>query len=280
MNVELAEERILVLKDRFTLENAETRAWAKRTDAFGAFARIGGLLSKPKDEDFEVIYRERRLQPFWRLSTHTSYTYERKREHRIKVGPEVQSVAINNQIIPATNKEAAVVATELCKEEQRKEWLYDGLTKAQSSGLKSYLEFEANAISPEALNDQTRMGVVVVPPQAKASFLTREVLTQSIPKIEADRILEEKIQVDAIDLYYRPVYAFRYRWQGKEAVVEFDAVTGDARAGGSTFETYMGKLIDKDFLLDAGIEAANMFLPGVNLAKIIVVKGLKIGTKA
>jgi hypothetical protein len=279
MNVELAEERILVLQDRFTLENAEQRAWTKRTDAFGAFAKIGGMLSKPKDEDFEVVYRERRLQPFWRLSTHTSYTYERKREHRLKVGPEVQSISINNQIIPATNKEAAVVVTELCKEEQRKEWLFDGLTKAQSSGLRSYLDFESAVISSEALNEQARSGTVVVPPQAKASFLTREVLTQSIPKIEADRILEEKIQVDAIDLFYRPVYAFRYRWQGKEAVVEFDSVTGDARVGGSTFETYVGKLIDKEFLLDAGIEAANMFLPGVNLAKIIVVKGLKIGAR-
>jgi hypothetical protein len=279
MNVELAEERILVLKDRFTLENAEQRSWAKRTDAFGAFAKIGGMIKQPKDEEFSVVYRERRLQPFWRLSTHTDYTYERKREHRLKCGPEVQSVTLYGATIPATNKEAPIVVTELCREEQRREWLFDGLTKAQSSGLRNYLDFETDVISSEALNDLTRSGTVVVPPQAKASFLTREVLTQSIPKIEADRILEEKIQVDQIDLFYRPVHAFRYRWQGKEAVVEFDAVTGDARAGGSTFETYVGKLIDKEFLLDAGIEAANMFLPGVNLAKIIVVKGLKIGQR-
>ena len=36
-----------------------------------------GLISRPKDEEFEVVYRERRLQPFWRLSTHTRYSYER-----------------------------------------------------------------------------------------------------------------------------------------------------------------------------------------------------------
>ncbi len=279
MNVELAEERILLLADRFTLENAEARAWAKRTDAFGAFARIGGMISKPKDEDFEIVYRERRLQPFWRLSTHTDYTYERRREHRIKVGAEVQSVVLYGQSVPATSKEAAIVVTEMCREESRREWLFDGLTKSQSAGLKSYLEFGADPVSPETLNDHAKNGVVVVPPQAKASFLTREVLTQSIPKIEADRILEEKIQVDAIDLYYRPVHAFRYRWQGKEAVVEFDAVTGDTKVGGSTFETYVGKFIDPAFLIDAGVEAANLFLPGVNLAKIIVVKGLRIAAK-
>jgi len=280
MNVELAEERILLLADRFSIENAEGRAWAKRTEAFGALAKLGGLISKPKDEDYEIVYRERRLQPFWRLSAQTAYTYERKRDHKIKVGHEVQSVALFENSVLAANKEVTFSVTETCKENNRREWFFDGLTKAAAPNLKSYLQYDAAPISVDALNDQTRTGAVVVPPQAKSSALTRDVLSQVMPKIEADKILEEKVQIDAIDLYYRPVYAFRYRWQGKEAVVEFDAVTGDARTGGATFETYVGKYIDPVFLLDIGAEAANMFIPGVNLAKIMVVKGLKLGAKA
>ena len=46
MNVELAEERILLLPDVLGAEQAESRAWAKRTDAFGAFAKLGGLLQQ------------------------------------------------------------------------------------------------------------------------------------------------------------------------------------------------------------------------------------------
>ena len=61
------------------------------------------------------------------------------------------------------------------------------------------------------------------------------------------------MRLDAIDLFYRPVYALRYRWQQKEAVVEVDAVTGETQTGGTTFETYVGKLVDRDFLLDAGL---------------------------
>ena len=38
MNVELAEERILLLPDKLGAAQAEGRAWSKRTDAFGAFA--------------------------------------------------------------------------------------------------------------------------------------------------------------------------------------------------------------------------------------------------
>mgnify|MGYP000727046602 CR=1 FL=1 len=37
---------------------------------------------------------------------------------------------------------------------------------------------------------------------------------------------------------------------------------------------------DRDFLLDAGAEAANMFIPGVNLAKIVIVKSLKLAAKS
>lgn len=284
MNVELAEERILQIADRFTLDNAEGRAWAKRTDAFGAFAKLGGLLSKPKDEDYEVVYRERRLQPFWRLSAFTNHVYERRKEHRLKLGAEVQSVQIEGQTFPVTAREVALSVVESCREESRREWLYDGISKTQQPALKNYLAFDSRQIDAETLNAEAKVGdstcpTVIVPPQARSSSLAREVLVQVVPKIEADRIIEDNVKIDAIDLYYRPVYAFRYRWQGKEAVVEFDAVTGEAKVGGATFENYLGKFIDRDFLLDAGVEAANMFLPGANLAKIVIVKGLKFGAK-
>ena len=280
MNVELAEERILLLPDVLGAEQAEARAWSRRTDAFGAFARLGGLLQKPKDEDFEIVYRELRLQPFWRLSAATTYVYERQREHRLKVGSEVKSVSVGGQSFASTDKQATITVTEWCNESSQKDWLYDAITKKGDLGLNSYLAIASEQVTAEDLNERARAGAVVVPPQAKASMLAREVISRSIRKIEADRIIEEKVHLEAIDLFYRPVYAVRYRWQQKEAVVEVNAVTGETQTGGTTFENYVGKLVDRDFLLDAGVEAANMFIPGVNLAKIIVSKGLKLNAKA
>ena len=280
MNVELAEERILLLPDVLGAEPAEARAWSRRTDAFGAFARLGGLLQKPKDEDFQIVYRELRLQPFWRISAATTYVYERQREHRLKVGSEVKSVSVGGQSFASVDKEATITVTECCKESSQKDWLYDAITRKGDLGLRSYLAISNEPVTAEDLNARARAGAVVVPPQAKASMLAREVISRSIRKIEADRIIEEKVHLEAIDLFYRPVYAVRYRWQQKEAVVEVNAVTGETQTGGTTFENYVGKLVDRDFLLDAGVEAANMFIPGVNLAKIIVSKGLKLNAKA
>ena len=137
MNVELAEERILLLPDKLGAAQSEGRAWAKRTEAFGAFARLGGLLQKPKDEDYEVVYRELRLQPFWRLSASTTHVYERTRQHKLKVAPEVQSVTINGQDFPVANRDATVTATENCRESSQREWLFDGISKKADPSLKS-----------------------------------------------------------------------------------------------------------------------------------------------
>ena len=280
MNVELAEERILLLPDKLGAQQSEGRAWSKRTDAFGAFAKLGGFLNKPKDEDYEVVYRELRLQPFWRLSASSTYVYERQRQHKLKVGVEVEAISLGDQKYPAANREVAITVTECCNESTQRDWLFDGITKKVEPALKSYVSLDATPVTTEELNEKAKAGAIIVPPQAKASMLTRDVISQAIRKIEADRILEEKMQIDAIDLYYRPVYAVRYKWQGKEAVVEVDAVTGETKTGGTTFEAYVGKLVDRDFLLDAGAEALNTFIPGVNLAKIIVVKGLNLKAKA
>ena len=40
--------------------------------------------------------------------------------------------------------------------------------------------------------------------------------------------------MEALDLYFRPVYAFEYEWtaKGKRVVLEFDALTGEAHSGG------------------------------------------------
>ncbi len=276
MNVEIAEERILLLSDTIGAEQARDRAWAKRNEAFGAFARIGGLISRPKDEDYEVAYRELRLQPFWRIAASTTYIYERQRPHKLKVSTEVETVSIGGQSFPAANGVVTVTVTESCREGSQKDWLYDGLTRKGAPELKEYLSADSRAVTTEELNDKARTGVIVVPPQAKSSMLMREVISRAIRKIDADRVIEETMRIDAIDLMYRPIYAHRMKWQGKEAVVEVDAVSGATTIGGTTFEAYVGKLVDRDFLLDAGVEVANLFIPGANLAKIIVTKGVKL----
>lgn len=279
MHVEIAEERILLLPDAVGADQARTLAWSKRSEAFGAFARIGGLISRPKEEDYEIVYNELRLQPFWRISASTTHVYDRQRQHKLKVGPEVETVSLGSQTFSASRGQATITLIENCREASQRDWLFDGLTKKGEPSLKAYLANEPKPVTLDELNDLTRAGAVVLPPQARPSMLTRDVISQSIRKIEADRVIEETMRIDAIDLIYRPVYAHRLKWLGKEAVVEVDAVLGETKTAGTTFETYVGKLVDRELLLDAGLEAANMVLPGVTLARIIVSRAAKFNAK-
>ena len=275
MNVELAEERVLVLPDPSTMEGAQARAWAKRVDAFGALARMSGLLGKPKDDEFELVYKERRLQPFWRLTAMATYAYERTRSYTVKVAPEVQSVALGPETKPVSAGAFAISGLESCREESRKEFFYDGLSKAVLTDMSVYVKFGGEVATSDELNEIAKTGTIVVPPEAKSSMIIREVVAAMLSKIDADRVLEETVRIESVDLYYRPVYAFRYRRQGKEAVVEYDALTGIARPGGETFETYLGKIMEPKFLFDVTVETANIFFPGATLARVIVNKSLE-----
>ena len=156
---------------------------------------------------------------------------------------------------------------------------FDGLTKEQKPALAEYLRHAAAEASPEMLAALAAEGTIVVPAEARASTLVREVVAGAIGRIDADLVTEETVRLEAIELYYRPVYAFRFRWQNKEAVVEFDALSGEAKAGGSTFEQYLGKLLEPHFLLDVSAEAANLFIPGANLAKFAIVKGIELSKR-
>ena len=276
MDVKLPEERALILAENFDMDGAEMRAATKKIDAFGTLAKVTGFLAKPKDEAFELIYRERRLQPFWSLACTATCAYERTREHAIKLAPEVRQATVAGEVHALAGHELRLQVLESCREEIRKEAVFDALTGQAAPDLVSRLKFTAQVASAEMLAAAARGGTVVVPPQAKASVVVREVLSGLMGRIEADKMLEETVEFEAIDLYYRPVYAFRYRRNGKEAVVEVDGLTGEAKAGGTTFEAYLGKVLEPRFLLDVGAEAANLFLPGATLVKVIVAKGIEM----
>src|SRR5580658_6431143 len=279
MEVAIADERILVFPDQIGPHEAEGRAWAKRIEAFGTFARMSGLLARPKDDEFEVVYREKRLQPFWRIASTAIAVYERARSYPILLAPEVTHVSIDGQERPIGDHRIVIVGQESCEEESRREMLVDALTGAESAALTAYLAFTVDEADAAALASLAEQQVVIVPPTVKASGLVRDAVVKAIGKIDADRILQERVDLEVVDLYYRPVYAFRYRRQGKEAVVEVDGLTGDVSTAGSTFEQHLGKILEPKFLLDIGAEAANIFIPGATVAKLAIVKGLELHRK-
>ena len=88
----------------------------------------------------------------------------------------------------------------------------------------------------------------------------------------------DRIEVELVDLYYRPVYAFQYRWisKEKEAIVEYDGLTGKMQTDGKTFQQYVGKWLDPEFLFDVGVETVDLLVPGGGLAIKLAKKGVEL----
>jgi hypothetical protein len=279
MEVNLADERALLLDAQLSMDQAEGRAWSSKVDSFGRLVKMTSLFSRPKDDDFKLLYKEQRYQPFWHVICSSHYVYERSRQFKIATsGPEVKSVTIEGLAYDASGGTISLTGMEHCQEEMRREVFIDGFTNEADPSLDEYLKFPANEVPDEDLDDLTTETTIVVPPQARASAIVRDILIGMIKSVQADRIIEDRIDVEQVDLYYRPVYAFHYRWLSKEreAIVEYDGVTGRVQTDGKTFQQYVGKIIDPEFLFDIGMDTVDLLVPGGGLAIKLAKKGIEV----
>jgi len=282
MEFKIASERVLICKEQFTLKEAEAKAWSKKLEAFGTLDKFTSFLSRPKEEDFELIYQEHRYQPFWHVASKAHYVYDRDSHYQFEVtGHEVGTVTLEGKNFPVTNGHLHVPVIEHCQEDLAEELLMDGVSGEKKPSLKEYLNKAVIEVKGKDIKKSLKKDDIVVPPQTRISAIMREMLAHMIQGIQADKIFEEQVEVTYVDLYYRPIYAFQYRWKSKnkEAILEFDGITGATQTGSRTFNEYLGKVLDIDFLFDLGADAAGIFLPGGSIAVKVAKKYLDKKTK-
>lgn len=279
MNITVADERILLFSEKISSRDAQDQAFAKKLDAFGTINKVASFLSKPKDEDFELIYQEHRFEPFWHVVCKAHYVFDRTTEYQMMAsGPEVQSVTIEGKDYQPKHERISFRGLDHCQIDKNQEVFVHGMTEEKQERLAEYVQFPSHDIVPEKLATSLPKGAIIVPPHVRASTIVRELLAEMMQGIKADKIFEEDVQVTKVDLCYRPVFAFQYRWKpkSKEAIVEVDGLTGAVQVGTQTFEQYMGKVLDKNFLFDVGVDAASMIVPGGGIAVRVAKKYMDI----
>lgn len=274
MDLTVAEQRILIFPEQVTFKEAEATAWSKKIDAFGTLTKLVGFLNKPQEDDFELVYKEHRYEPFWHVVANAKYVYDRNVSYEIAVtGSEVKTVTYADVDYEVTNNHIHLNVLEHCTQVESEEVVVDGITGKSDNNLKRYLTF-----SPKQVNDNIQNEIdkdtILVPPQTRISAIMRDSLAKMIKGIQADKIIEETLKVEYVDLYYRPVYAFKYFWKSKakEAIIQIDALTGEISVGDRVFKEYFGKMLDKNFLIDLGADAAGILIPGGSIAVKIAKK--------
>lgn len=268
MKINVATERILVLKDQISPEEAKQMAWDKKVNAFGAISQVTGFFSRPKDEEYELTYSEHRYAPFWHVVAKAKYVYDRNTSYQVSTGgEEVKSVTLHETDYPETSGHIHIPVTEHCIQEEVDEVYVDGLTTKPDPKLANYTNYSHTVVTGRVEKSIPKSSLVV-PPSARVSAIMRDSLSKMIKGIQADKILEEHVEVATIELYYRPIYAFKYKWipKDKEGILELDGVTGIVSSGSRVFTEYLGKALDQDFLFDIGADAAGMLVPGGSIA--------------
>lgn len=268
MQIEVASQRMLLLKDRFSPDEAREKAWQKKVNAFDALSKVTSFLSKPRDDDFTLTYSEHRYEPFWHVVANARYEYTRVTNYQIPAGgKEVKQVTVHETKYEVLNGHIHVPVLEYCLQEERDETLVDGITGKSTPLLQQYVSMGPSEVTGQ-LKDEVDASAILIPPQVRISAIMRDSLSKMITGIQADTIIDEQVQVSRVDLYYRPTYAFKYSWvsKQKEAILEVDGLTGECRAGSRVFAEYFGKVLDQAFLFDIGADAVGMFVPGGSIA--------------
>jgi hypothetical protein len=284
MDVHLAPTHIYTLNPSLDFEAAEQQAIDKRiaTVAGG----LGGLFSRPKPEEVDLVYKEIRYESFWHVACTVRYTFERNKEFIVPVtGVEVRKVTIMDHEFeiaaqpaqPASSggflsqlgqqighgntvRTFTLAGVEHCVDENRQVQYLDAINSQALQLGADYVQKDKTEVLD--LSPLTSGEVLVMVPQLSAAKIAKSVLGAMIKPIQADKILEETTEIETLDLYFRPIYAFEFAWKtkNKTGVAEFDAVTG-AMISGKALHTRSDKAITRESLFDINAETVTSLIP-------------------
>jgi hypothetical protein len=238
----------------------------KKMDAFGQLIK---LMQRPRWDEIVISGSQKRYEPFWYGAASAFYSYDRRRRYSIEVAPEVQSVTVYEQpheIHQERTRYITVDGVEHCVEQMRREVAMDP-AQGQDRDYNRYL-VAPNKQEVPSLDVLAQDGAVVIPPEIRGSFVARRLLQSLMKTFQADTVHEERIDIEAVYLYMRPVYAFEYHWvpRDKRTVWEFDAITGEIRTEGGQIKRHVAAVLENDALFDIGGEAVGTLVPGAGIA--------------
>lgn len=275
MEIVVAEKGAFYFDPVITPEEARGRASAHKVSAFGTLSR---LFSRPKEEDIAISEQELRYLPLWHAKAHLHFVYDRSESYKLPIKTaHVAAVTVggNDHTVTAGAIDLAVV--EHCERDEQKELWLDALSNAPIHA-QAYLKAHA---TPVNLDDFAPEGAKIVAPAVRASAVIRTLLGEDFRPADADEVKEERVNVECIDLYFRPTYNFKCVWEAKSksAEVAVDAITGEIQTQPAAAVAAVAKLLKPETLFDLGAETLNVIVPGGAIA-LKVAKALTDKSKA
>ena len=274
MDIYLATEHAYHFIPQFNVEVARDRVEQKKVNLIAG--TLGSLFSRAKPEDLQLATVENRVEPFWLLEASSRTVYDRARTYTIPAGgAEVRSVTVMGTdfpVVPQPKGDNAFTLTgvEHCVQELKSRQTFDGITGAKADLLKY-----AGSAKTEIADITTFApeGVLVVPPQVKANAVVRQVTADVVQPVQnVQTIHEERVDIETVDLNFRPIYAFEYEWaaKNKRVIIEFDPLTGEMHTGGKRWSDQIKSMVTRDLIFDITADAFGTLVPGGSIAVKLV----------
>jgi hypothetical protein len=192
---------------------------------------------------------------------------------------DVRSVTLLGSDFPVVHAGKAPAAfglevLEHCTEDFREVLFVDGLNGATMGNGEELLTARRTEVPDTSA--LTVEETLVVPPEQRASAIVRQLLAKLMRPLQADTVFEESLAVEALELYYRPIWAFEFHHPAKDkrGVVEVDALTGETRTATALKVSHLTRMVSKDALFDIGADTVGLIVPGgsiaVKLARIAI----------
>ncbi|MDD5650135.1 MAG: hypothetical protein PHF86_06945 [Candidatus Nanoarchaeia archaeon] len=276
-------QEIRYLADKLTKEEMLEIAEKNKNNTFGLISGIKDTFSREKAE-IKLVKILKRYDPFWHIVAESVVDYERRSKYKVIVGKEVKKLRIGiTEFESEEGKKDSTVtfdSTDICHEHRKKEILIDGAVDVKNpSNIKNDEKFTVylndNHKKIKEVEELMKDDVIVVPVILKAAFILRSILQEIINPVSADKILNEKIEIGQLVLYFRPSYIFEYSHSKKNETryVEVDSITGKVRTVKELEHKKSKEIFTESALFDIGVSALSSLVPGGE-ATYKLVKGI------
>jgi hypothetical protein len=257
---------IEVLEDVYSKDEAQAIAEQNRGKAFGLLSGIMKAFEKNKRQIALTGY-QKRYEPFWHVIGESVQEYKRMSNYGFPVRPEVRSITFNNKVVPVAEEEPFIhfTAEDHCFEHYSKEILQSAVHEKQKE-LQRYMAAKRRAIRNLAsLQDRN---TVIETISIRASYLVNQLIKDLVKPIQADKILQEFVQINRLALMLRPIHVFEFHEEGTAhgKTIEVDAVTGDWKKGEPFISSEMRKRMMSEGVFEVGAELAATVIPGAGVA--------------
>lgn len=258
MEIVVAEKGAFYFEPIITPQEARGRASAHKVSAFGTLSR---LFSRPKEDAIAINDQGLWYLPLWHAKAHLRFVYDRSETYKVPIKtPHVVAVTTSGDRRAVNAGSVDLPVVEHCERDEERELWLDALND-QPANATPYLK---TSPTPVNLADFAPENAKIIAPSVRASAVIRALLGEDVRPADADEIIEERVNVECIDLYLRPTYNFTFEWsaKGKSAEVAVDAITGELQMQPSAAMAAVAKLLKPETLFDLGAETLNIIVPG------------------